>query len=135
MRQVQSLYLFNPTQLSPIHEPDSESVVSCGSVSVRLKGESDVDVENVELDEECDRLQDLEDCDQLFQQHQFSNGTKFARRRFEKNDLGSSHGSHGSEINPFSVHLWFREIVFSCFLPIHDIFFVLKRKKLIFGQF
>ena len=90
LREVQSLYLFNPTQLSPIHEPDSESVLSCGSV--RVNGEK------TELgEEECceyDQLQDLEDCDQrlllqIEQQHQqqqqqqlpnqLSNGTKIAR--------------------------------------------------------
>ena len=79
MREVQSLYLFNPTQLSPIHEPDSESVLSCGESSGRVNG----DRTECEL---YDELQDLEDCDQLLlvqlqvpHQHQLSNGTKLTR--------------------------------------------------------
>ena len=85
LREVQSLYLFNPTQLSPIHEPDSESVLSCGesSLSGRVNGDR--------TENECelyDELQDLEDCDQLVQvqlqvpqplPHQLSNGTKLTR--------------------------------------------------------
>ena len=87
MREVQSLYLFNPTQLSPIHEPDSESVLSCGESSGRVNG----DRTECEL---YDELQDLEDCDQLLlvqlqvpHQHQLSNGTKLTRMIQNKKSL------------------------------------------------
>ena len=90
MREVQSLYLFNPTQLSPIHEPDSESVLSCGESSGRVNG----DRTNCEL---YDELQDLEDCDQLLlvqlqvpHQHQLSNGTKLTRMIQNKKSLNGN---------------------------------------------
>ena len=82
LRQVQSLYLFNPTQLSPIHEPDTESVVSCGSI--HLNGENPDPDPDPELEPECDRLQDIEDCDQLDRHDwlKFSKTSKFKMNNF-----------------------------------------------------